>query len=195
MEATSLSLLQRLRQRDDDPAWQRFDRVYRPLIARWLRQARLEPADADDLAQEVMLVVVRKVAEFEHAGRPGAFRHWLRQVVGFVLRDRWRSRQRRGETRVALGEPSDQLADPNSELSQYWDREHDGQVLRQLLDLLADEFNPTTLRAFERLALEQAQPEDVAQELGLSVGAVYIAKSRVLRRLREEATGLLDDLP
>ncbi|HMP60180.1 MAG TPA: sigma factor, partial [Gemmatales bacterium] len=119
MEATSLSLLQRLRQRDDDPAWQRFDRVYRPLIARWLRQARLEPADADDLAQEVMLVVVRKVAEFEHAGRPGAFRHWLRQVVGFVLRDRWRSRQRRGETRVALGELSDQLADPNSELSQY----------------------------------------------------------------------------
>ena len=194
MEATSLSLLQRLRRRDDDPAWRRFDRVYRPLIAGWLRHAHVQASEADDLAQEVMLVVVRRLGEFEHAGRVGAFRTWLRNISSNVLRDCWRRRQRRGEQRTTLGDLAEQLADPQSDLSQNWERDHDGQVLRRLLDLLAEEFAASTVQALRRLTLDQAAADAVAQELGISVGAVYIAKSRVLRRLREEAAGLLDDL-
>src|SRR5262245_10170964 len=108
MDVTSLSLLHRLRRRDDGPAWARFDQLYRPLIARWLGQAGVPAQEAEDLAQEVMLVVVRKLEEFAHAGRPGSFRAWLRGITAFSLRERWRSRQRRGETRTPLGDLADQ---------------------------------------------------------------------------------------
>jgi RNA polymerase sigma-70 factor (ECF subfamily) len=193
MDVTSLSLLERLRRRDDEPAWSRFDHLYRPLIARWLAQAGVPAHEAEDLAQEVMLVVVRKMEHFEHTGRPGAFRAWLRNITAFSLRERWRGRQRRGETRTPLGDLADQLDDPHSDLSQRWDRDHDGLVLHRLLDLLAGEFEAVTLQVFRRLALDEAKPDAVAQEFGLSPGAVYVAKSRVMRRLREEAEGLLAD--
>src|SRR5262249_60000951 len=85
-----------------------------------------------------------------------------------------------------------QLEDPGSDLSRRWDREHDEHVARRLLELLRPEFQPNTWRAFERLMLEGGKPDEVAAELGLSVNAVFIAKSRVLRRLREEAEGLID---
>ena len=88
-----------------------------------------------------------------------------------------------------------QLEDPNSELNRQWDEEHDQYVLRCLLDVIALEFEASTVQAFRRVALEGASSEQAAQELGLSVGAVYIAKSRVLHRLREQAEGLLDEFP
>jgi RNA polymerase sigma-70 factor, ECF subfamily len=78
------------------------------------------------------------------------------------------------------------------ELNRHWDEEHDRYVLNCLLDLVQEEFGPTTVQAFRRLALEGAKGADAAQELGLSVAAVYVAKSRVLQRIREEAEGLID---
>jgi RNA polymerase sigma-70 factor (ECF subfamily) len=85
-----------------------------------------------------------------------------------------------------------QIADPDSDLNRQWDEEHDRYVLGCLLDLVGQEFEPATLRAFRRLALEGASGAEVAEELGLSVAAVYMAKSRVLRRIRQEAEGLID---
>jgi RNA polymerase sigma-70 factor (ECF subfamily) len=85
-----------------------------------------------------------------------------------------------------------QLEDPESELSRLWDEQHDQYVLRCLLDLMELEFEPTTVQAFQRVALDGAAAEEVGRELGLSVGAVYVAKSRVLKRIREEAEGLID---
>jgi len=85
-----------------------------------------------------------------------------------------------------------QIADPDSTLNRQWDEEHDQYVLNCLLDLVDEEFEPTTLRAFRRLALDGVSGAEVAQELGLSVAAVYVAKSRVLARIRQEAEGLID---
>src|SRR5262249_286804 len=86
----------------------------------------------------------------------------------------------------------DELADPDSSLSRLWDQEHDQHVLRRLLELVEPEFTASTWQAFRRVALEGGRPADVAAELGLSVNAVLLAKSRVLRRLRQEAQGLVD---
>ena len=83
-------------------------------------------------------------------------------------------------------------ADPSSELSRQWDEEHDRHVLRRLLDLIAPQFEPSTLAAFRRVAYDGVAPAQAAQELGLSLNAVLLAKSRVLSRLRQEAAGLID---
>ena len=85
-----------------------------------------------------------------------------------------------------------QLQDPSSDLNRHWDEEHDRYVFRCLLDLVEQEFEPITVQAFRRLALDGARGAEVAQELGLAVGTVYSAKSRVLQRIRQEAEGLID---
>jgi DNA-directed RNA polymerase specialized sigma24 family protein len=86
------------------------------------------------------------------------------------------------------------LKDPDSPLNRYWDEEHDRYVLRCLLEAVALEFEPATLRAFQLVALDGVPGAQAADELGISLTAVYIARSRVQRRLRSLAEGLLDDL-
>jgi RNA polymerase sigma-70 factor (ECF subfamily) len=193
MESTSRSLLFRARQ-GHEPAWQRIVSLYRPLIHGYLLRQGVRPQEADDLTQDVLAVLVRELPRFEHGGRTGAFRSWLRQITVNRAREFWRA----GKCRAAAVGGSDflqqveQLADDDSVLTRTWDEEHDRHVLRHLLSLMEDEFGPELVRAFHRLTFEGAPAREVAAELGMSVGAVYTAKSRVLARLREEAVGLLD---
>ena len=98
---------------------------------------------------------------------------------------------------MALGSPLEdsplmQLADPKSELGSQWDREHDAHVMNRLMELIAPQFEPTTLAAFRRVAVDGVSPAEAAEELALSLNAVLLAKSRVLNRLRQEAKGLID---
>ena len=86
----------------------------------------------------------------------------------------------------------DQLEDPRSGLSQLWDKQHDRHVMTRLLELIACEFSVPTWQAFERHVLEDVPASEVAAALGVSVNVVLLAKSRILRRLRQEAQGLLD---
>ena len=190
---TSASLLERLRTAPDETAWRRLDDLYRPLIRRWLQRDPTLGEEAEDVVQEVMSVLVRELPGFQRQ-RTGSFRRWLRTVTAHRLAAHYRSRRGRPQ---ALGAPPEespltQLADPNSELSRLWDEEHDRYVLRRLMDLIEPRFEPSTLAAFRRVALDGASAEQAADELGLSVGAVWLAKSRVLSRLRQEAEGLID---
>jgi RNA polymerase sigma-70 factor (ECF subfamily) len=193
MSETPVSLLERLRQRPDAESWNRLVALYRPLLEGWLRRQGVQPADADDLIQEVLTVVVRELAQFRH-GRPGAFRAWLRTILVNRLRGFFRARQSRPQ---ATGDSDvlkllEQLADPDSDLSRRWDEEHDSYVARQLLAALEPAFTAATWQAFRRQVLEDARAATVAAELGISVNAALLAKSRVLRRLRQEACGLLE---
>ena len=168
--------------------------LYQPLVYGWLRRHEVAHHDAEDLAQDVMAVVVRELPSFEHSGRTGAFRSWLRQITANRAKGFWRA----GKIRpAATGQSSllqtlDQLEDDNSDTSRVWNQEHDEHVLRQLLHKVESECEPTTFQAFRRLVFEGQRAEQVASELGLSVGATYSAKARVLRRLREEAAGIVD---
>src|SRR6516164_813904 len=89
---TSARLLERLRDRGDAPAWQKLVLLYTPLMRAWLRPAGLQAADVDDLTQRVLEVVVRKLPQFRHDGRPGAFRAWLHAITVNLLREFWRTR-------------------------------------------------------------------------------------------------------
>jgi RNA polymerase sigma-70 factor (ECF subfamily) len=194
MSPTSATLLERLRDRADAEAWQRLVDLYSPLLSAWLRRHSLQDADVDDLVQEVLTTVAREAVRFEHSGRPGAFRHWLRNILANRLREFWRARRLRpmvtGDSDfVAL---LDQLEDPDSGISRLWDQEHDQHIVRRLLAMIEPQFAPSTWQAFRRVVLEGGQPDAVAAELGLTVNAVFIAKSRVLQRLRQEAGAFLD---
>jgi RNA polymerase sigma-70 factor (ECF subfamily) len=165
--------------------------LYLPLIRTWLAQAGLA-AEADDLAQEVLVVVVRELPGFRRQ-RDGSFRTWLRRVTVNRVRS-WRQAQAR---QPAAGfDPTDQflslLEDPASELSVQWDRDHDRHVFDKLLAAARVGCEPATLKAFELFAIEGRPAAEVAARTGLTENAVMLAQSRLLRRLRQEAAGLID---
>ena len=196
MSVTRQSLLLRA-QAGDGGAWKDLTALYRPMIVGWLLRQGVPANEVDDLVQDILLSVVQSLPSFSHSGQRGAFRAWLRTITRNRACDFWRAREPQaaatGDSGVA--EALRQLEDPDSDLNRRWDEEHDRYVLRCLLDLVELEFEPSTVRVFRRVALEDAPSAAVAQELGLSVGAVYMAKSRVLGRLREEAEGLIDVFP
>ena len=193
MRDTRKSLLVRA-QTGEENAWKDLTDLYRPLIIGWLRRQGVAARDLDDLSQEILLSVVKYLPSFEHSGRPGAFRSWLRTIVCSRTVDYWRAidtgKQASGASDAAAA--LQQIEDPNSDLNRRWDEEHDRYVLGCLLDLVAEEFEPTTLKAFRRVTLDGASGAEAAEELGLTVAAVYMAKSRVLKRIRQEAEGLID---
>jgi RNA polymerase sigma-70 factor (ECF subfamily) len=191
---TSLSLLDCLRQQPSDASWQRLIELYSPLIRSWLIQRSLLPQDADDVVQEILLVVLRKLPQFEREPRTGAFRRWLLNITINCLREFWRAKRLRP---TPLGDEQflqtlDSLEDPTSDLSQRWDREHDLYVTRVLLERLKPDFEPKTWRAFEMLVFEGMMPARVARELAMTPNAVFIAKSRIMTQLRKLGAGLID---
>lgn len=196
MAHTSLSLLQQLQDRDrpDNESWTRLVELYSPLIRGWLRRHGMTGQDADDVVQEILSVVFRRLPDFQRNDRTGSFRAWLRTITVNCLRDFWKSQRRRraktgtNETQEML----DQLADEHSELSGIWNREHDRHVTKYLLELIRPEFSEQTWEAFHRVAVVGDVAKDVAAALGITLNAVYISRSRVLTRLRHEGQGLLD---
>jgi RNA polymerase sigma-70 factor (ECF subfamily) len=193
MDETRQSLLLRA-QGGEENAWKDLTDLYRPLIIGWLNRQGVPARDLDDLSQDILLSVVKHLPTFQHSGNRGAFRSWLRTIVCSRTIDYWRAADLHSQASGGSGATAalQQIEDPNSDLNRQWDEEHDRYVLNCLLDLVEEEFEPTTLRAFRRLALDGASGAEAAQELGLSVAAVYVAKSRVLQRIRQEAEGLID---
>lgn len=190
MPETSCTLLERLRDGDDDQAWRRLVDLYTPLIQGWLGRYALPAADVEDLTQEVMTALVREMPEFRRL-RTGSFRHWLKTITINRLRGFWRSR---GQRLPAAGGSDflkmlEELEDPASQLTGQWDREHDRHVAQRLLLLIEPDFEPTTWQAFRRQVVDGERAAVAAAELGISVNAALLAKSRVLRRFRQEISG------
>jgi RNA polymerase sigma-70 factor (ECF subfamily) len=180
-------LLHRLREQPDDAdAWRRFDDIYRPLLTRWLLPYALQPHDAEDLVQDILQAVAGELPRFHYDPARGRFRGWLRQVMVNRLRQFWRARK---EAPAALETLLTQLEDPASDLSRRWDRQHDEHVVNRLLAQLEPDFAPATWQAFQRL-LAGEEPRAVAAALGMTVNAVFLAKSHVLKRLRDIARDL-----
>ena len=194
MNETSLSLLQNLRDASDGLAWDQMHRIYSPLLKAWLRKYNLQDNDVQDIAQDVLLTLSREIRSFEHNGRTGAFRTWVRGIMVNRLRVFWRAKPRRTvasddsefEYRLA------QLDDPSSDLSQIWNLQHDQHVLRALLKLVESEFEAQTWQAFLLVTFEGLEGKAAGEKLGISRNAVFVAKSRVLSRLRQVADGIVD---
>ena len=188
MSDTSTSLIRQLQRPGQNQAWRRFIDLYMPLLYCWTRKMRVPVADADDLVQEVFVVPVRKLPEFEYDPAL-SFRGWLRTVT----LNKWREILRRRELFAPNGPggPLENLAAPEDDPS-FWDVEHRQLVARRYLELIRDEFQPPTWKACWECVVEGRAAPEVAAELNLTPGAVRAAKFRVLTRLRAELRDLLD---
>jgi RNA polymerase sigma-70 factor, ECF subfamily len=184
MNTTSVSLLERLRQPSSGEAWERFVRLYTPLLLHWARRAGLQEQDAADLVQDVLVVLVRKMPEFQYK-RDRTFRGWIRTV----LLNKWRDRPRRVAP-VPLDYDIEPMAQPDGDCLE--EREYRLYVMGRAMQLIEVDFEPATWRACWETAVAGRPAADVAAELRISVNAVYLAKSRVLNRLRQDLAGLLD---
>jgi RNA polymerase sigma-70 factor (ECF subfamily) len=193
MPATSQSLLDRLQKHHDPQAWQRLLSVYEPWLRAWLSRHQLQQADVDDLVQNILTVVNQNLAAFVHNGQPGAFRAWMRTILINQVRTFLRTRRhRQALAGDALPHELDQIEDPRSEARRQWDLEHDQQLVRRLLASVQVDFQPQTWEVFRLLVLENLPAAEVARRCRIQRNAVYVAKARVLARLRQELQGLMD---
>ncbi len=168
-------------------AWQRFVRLYGPVVYRWCRRAGVAADDAADVLQEVLSSVARHLSDFHREGPHDSFTAWLAAITRNKVSDHYRRRgkaEARGGTtaqrqmaEIAQPETSQETIQPDAEAAAC--------LTRRVLDTIRAEFEPGTWLAFWRTAVDGQSAAFVAEELKMSAAAVYMAKSRVLRRLRQ----------
>ncbi len=187
MTTTPGSLLEQLRRPGDQAAWDRFVHLYTPLMNFWAqRKLGLHDADAADLVQDVFVVLVQQLPAFRYDPRK-RFRAWLWTIL--INKARERGRRLRPDQLGDHDLAELACADPVAELAE---REYRDLLVRRALELIQAEFQPTTWQAFWECVMARKTTAEVAAQLGLSADAVYKARSRVLRRLRQDLDGLLD---
>lgn len=194
---TNNSLLELAKESAQSEAWFSLFNIYEPLIAGWISRSGVEESSVGDLTQEVLHVVATELPKFEHNGRKGAFRSWLKMISINRCRRFWDARKRQVEsiqTDTAGRNVLDQLEDPESELSQQWEFEHDQFVLRRMLELTRKEFDDQSFMVFTRNAINGESAQAIARDIGISVGQIYKIKHRIMSRLRELAEGIIDDI-
>jgi RNA polymerase sigma-70 factor (ECF subfamily) len=183
---TSLSLLAQVKANENE-AWERLYTLYEPLIRHWILRDPVARLEAEDLIQEVMLSVHANVTLFEHR-REGSFRKWLRVItsnrVGQYLR------KRRPEQ---AAETLAQFAEPGNPLEEEWNAEYDRHVVRKLLEMVRPEFGEQAWTIFEMTEFQGVPPGEAARRLQLTPGTVYMARNRILSRLREIGDEILED--
>jgi RNA polymerase sigma-70 factor (ECF subfamily) len=188
MTRTPSSLLERLRQPFEPEAWARFVALYTPLIYSWGRRVGLQEQDAADLVQDVFVTLLQVLPTFAYDLQQ-SFRKWLREVtINCWRKDRQRAAHRL--VQVSQGQPEPAAA--SDELEETSEAEYRQHLVGQALRLMRTDFEETTWKGCRETAAAGRPAAEVAAELGLSVGAVYAAKFRVLNRLRRELQGLLD---
>lgn len=191
---TQPSLLVRLKDAHDREAWERFVDLYAPLVYAFVRKRGLQDADAADLTQDVLRQVSLAAKSLIYDPRRGSFRGWLFTVVRNRLTDHFRATERR---EVGSGD-SDQWRQVSERLvsesdSAEWDAAYERQLLEFAARQVRADFSETTWSAFWQTAVEGREGRAVAEELGLTVAAVYLAKGRVMARLKEQVRWLLSD--
>ena len=191
---TRPSLLVRLRDGDND-AWRTFVTTYSPLIFGYCRKHGLQEADAADVAQEVLAGVARSLRSFRYQPERGRFRDWLGAVTRTKM-NRYLHKELQG-ARGAGGDEADASLDEVAalEADSEWTAAFNASVLQAALERIRPHFEPPSWRAFESVWVDNRPAAEVARELGLGVASVYVAKSRVLKRLHDEILMLAEDIP
>lgn len=188
MPTTSLNLLERLRGPRDEEAWGAFVELYSPLIYGWGVRTGLSDADAREVTQEVLSAAFVQIPETEFPERKGSFRGWLKAIAKHKGADLHR---RRGREVAATSGWLDQVAD-SVDSARFWDVEYDRLLVERAFEIMRADFEEPTWRACWAMLQGGRTAAEIGRELGLTEGAVWGAKSRVLRRLREELGGLLE---
>ncbi len=189
---TRVTLLNRLKDGADADAWREFVHLYGPVVYGFARKRGLQDADAADLMQEVLRSVARNAEKMEYDPNRGTFRGWLYTVTRNKIYNflNGQKNRPRGTGDSAAQERLDAVADRTDDRDDDWELEYQRRLSAQSMDLVRGEFQPNTWQAFWGTAVEGRPAQQVGAELKMTPGAVYVAKSRVLARLREEVQRL-----
>ena len=182
---TRPSLLVRIRDLENGDAWKEFVEIYTPLIFGYCPKHGLQEADAADVAQEVMRVAAQAIPEFEYDAQRGKFRGWLFEITRYRLL-KFFDKQRRipqAATETTIQRFFDQEPGPDEQAR--WEEDYRQRLFDWAAEKARPEFQRATWDAFWRTAVESISVKETAGQLGISIGAVYIARSRVMARLRE----------
>ena len=193
-DATRPSLLVRIKDHHDRRAWGQFVEIYAPLVYETARRRGLQDSDAADLTQEVLRSVSGAVGRLDYDPRKGTFRGWLFTVTRNALNTFFEAQQRvpRASGDSAVQAWLEEQPVPEQE-SAAWDREYQDRLLAYAAEQVRASFEDATWQAFWQTAVEGKPGKSVAANLGMTVGAVYIAKSRVLGRIKEQVRDLIDE--
>lgn len=183
---TRPSLLMRLRDAHDHEAWADFVRLYAPAIYRFARRKGLQDADAADLSQEVLRGVAGSIGRLDFDPRQGMFRGWLFTLAHRRLCDWLASRQRREQGSGDSATLQMLHEQPEPADAEHWEQDVERELFARAAEKIRPVFSESTWQAFWQTAVEGKSGKSVAATLGISVGAVYLAKSRVMVRLKEE---------
>jgi RNA polymerase sigma-70 factor (ECF subfamily) len=176
----------------DNAAWEEFASIYRPIIVRIALRKQLPFDDAEDLAQQVLLLVLKNISKWKSDPARARFRTWLQTVV------------RNATINALIRRPKDQASGGTTALKQlnqspdkadslWFDLEWQRETLRWVAQQIRGEFESTTWTAFWETAIEELPPQEVAERIGKTVGAVYIARSRVMQRIKQRIADLDED--
>jgi RNA polymerase sigma-70 factor, ECF subfamily len=192
MGETSTGLLVRIKSRDQE-GWREFVQLYGPLVYSWCRRAGLQEADAADVGQNVFRTVAGSIDGYHHEQDGDSFRGWLRTVTRTRIID-FQRRQAR-EPRGAGGSEAQavwlELPASSEDLGSS-DVEEKSILIRRAVDMVLGRCETTSRQAFLRVVIAGEHPEGVARDLGVTVNAIYLAKSHILRRIREALAGVVD---
>jgi RNA polymerase sigma-70 factor (ECF subfamily) len=194
LPTTRASLLVRIRNAQDQEAWRHFVRIYAPVVYGYARERGLQDADAADITQEVLRAVSAAAGQLNYDPKRGSFRGWLFTVAHHKVYDLLA--QQRRQCRGTGGAGGQGLLDAQparDEDKAIWDREYEQRLFHWAAEQVRDHFHDSTWQAFWLTAVEGKSGKEVAEHLGLTVAAVYLAKSRVMARLREQIQQLDGD--
>lgn len=191
--ATRVTLLNRIRDTADTAAWAEFARLYGPVVYGFARKRGLQDADAADLVQDVLRSVARNAHRIDYDPKRGTFRGWLytvtrNKVYNFLSANK--NRPKAGGDGAAQ-DRLEQLAGKPDEAEAEWELEYQRRLSAKAMERVKHEFQPNTWQAFWGTAVEGRSAAEVGSELKMTSGAVYVAKSRVLARLRDEVQQLM----
>lgn len=188
MSRTRSSLLSRIKSLDDGPSWEEFDRLYRPLLIRYAVDRGLGPEEAEEIAQQCMAAISGGIQNFQ---RRVSFRGWLRGMIDHKVSDQLKKRHRECPARTGDFE-REQTREESPAL--LWEREWNKTHLLYCLHQMRDEISPVTLEAFELYVIGELPVAEIADRLGMTPNQVYVAKHRVISRLKKRWADLADGL-
>jgi RNA polymerase sigma-70 factor (ECF subfamily) len=194
---TRVTLLARIRDGRDAEAWREFVQLYGPVVYRFARNRGLQDADAADLMQDVMRSVARNAPRMEYDPKRGTFRGWLytvtrNKIYNFLNGQRHRPRAA-GDTDAHERLDATPARDDGEGPDADWEKEYQRRLSARAMERVRGEFQPATWQAFWQTAVDGKAAGEVGAGLKMSPGAVYVAKSRVLARLRDEVRKMMDD--
>ncbi len=194
MNTTSITLLERVTNDRQNADWVRLLSIYRPLIDFQIRSYASLRSESDDIIQDVVIVLMSELPQFQRQ-RKGSFRAWLRLIIVNQIRYALRRRKALGQSvseQSHILEQVDELADPASIAAKKWDEQHDRFVFQKACEMVEKEVSTKNWLAFCRHALQHEPAQQVADDLGMSVNAVILTKSRIAARIRRDVLGLIE---